>query len=365
MAEVLSTPPVELCPEEDCCPEVVEECRQRLARLFGVPEPARVVLTPGAAFSLECALRGIVQALGEPAHCLCSVLEHGSVLQALRHHERAGRLRLDLLSAEELLCHLAIEGRFRPETRVVALTAASHVTGQAPDLIGIGRLCQQHDAILLIDAAQAAGSIPLDLSLLPDRTLVAVSGHKGLYGPQGVGALLVGPGFSEEELLPFIRCGLGGPLDAKAEGDGWPVGGMAGSVNFAGYAGLSEGIGFVLEQGVDSLAKHKHHLVTQLIDLFCGVPGISLYAAPEGDYRCGLLSFNLEPWDPRELSQALREEFGIAAGGGLHCAPLIHRALGCPQGSVRVGVGYLNSEEEMVRLARAVGRLAGRPALVA
>jgi cysteine desulfurase / selenocysteine lyase len=343
---------------------ILLECRQRLARLFGMGDPHRVILTPGATYSLNYALHGVVASLSRPIHCLSSVLEHEAVLRPLRHLEREGLLTLDLLSSEELLCNLAVERRFHPETRLVALTAASQVTGQSPDLVGIGRLCQQRGAALVIDAAQAAGTIPLDMGLFPPRTLVALAGHKGLYGPAGTGALLVGEGFEDEELTPPLQ----GAMADSAPGSALQAYDRLfeiGAMNLSGLAGLSEGVGFVLEQGVDSLGKHRQYLVTLLIDLLSGTPGIRIFDSPEADYRCGILSFSLEPWDPRDLARTLAESYSIVIAGGLHAAPLAHHAPGCPRGCVRVSAGFHNSEEDVIRLVQAVGQLAAAPALAA
>jgi len=366
-AEVLShAPPASGMGETSTAPGVLGECRGRLARLFGLCDPQRVVLAPSATHALSYALHGLVRSFpSHPVRCLSSVLEHRSVLAPLQRLQSEGWIQVDYLSAEELLSNVAVENRLSSHTELVALTAASNVTGQAPDLVGIGRLCRQRGAALLIDAAQAAGCIPLDLSLLPERTLIAVAGHKSLYGPPGTGALLSGEGFGETELPALLDGGGGEGDEIQGDSSGIPERFEAGTLNLPGFAGLSEGVAFVQEQGLDSLGKHRHHLITQLIDQLCEIPGLRCYGAPDADYRCGLLSFSLDAWDAHELSQALYEAFSIRVRGGLHGAPLMHRSLGCPSGSLRVSVGFDNSEEEITRLSEAVSQASRRQTVAA
>lgn len=240
----------------------------------------------------------------------------------------------------------------------MVLTAASGVTGVRPAIHSIGRLCAGREIVLIVDAAQSAGSIRLDVNDLPPRNMVALAGHKGLFGPAGTGALHVGPGFSPRELTPLIR-GATGPDGQGPE----PAGNIpqlfeAGAPNLPGFAGLAAGVAFALDLGVERIGRHKHDLVHATIPELRRVPGLKLHPAPQQDYASGLLALNASGWSSENLARVLRGSFGIVTQPGLHCAPLHHRALGAPEGSVRISVGWWNTELDLQKLVEALHKVA-------
>jgi selenocysteine lyase/cysteine desulfurase len=332
------------------------ECRRRLASLLGAPDPDRIALTPGATASINYALHAAASLHAGRFHCLTSVLEHDSVLRPLRHLARRGLIDLDWLSVEEVLSPIAVERRFRRETRLVVLTAASHVTGVQPAITSIGRLCDRHDVVLVVDAAQAVGSIPIRVTELPARSLLALAGHTGLYRPQGPGALPLGEGFTPQDLVPLIQGGTGLEAEDDFHPSELPQLFEPGTGNLPGFAGLAAGIEFVLRLGVERIGRRKSELISGLVHELRGIAGLRLYLPSRPDYAAGMLAFNLDRWPPSEASRVLQETYGIVTRGGIHCAPLYHRALGIPDGSVRASVGWWTTEADLQKL---IGALRG------
>lgn len=351
----------------------LQDCRRALARLLGARDPNRIVLTPGATVALNHALQGCVIGLENAAGraragrrrkpgVLTTVLEHNSVLRPLHHMLQAGRIDLGYLGIEEVTDPGRLEGRLRDGVDLLAITACSNVTGLIPDFGLVTELCRRHGVILVLDAAQAAGSVAIDVSMLPPRSLVALAGHKGLLGPQGTGALYVGEGLSDEDVPPFMQGGTGVRSDSAGQPSDLPLRLEAGTPNIPGFAGLSAGVEFVSERGVDELGRHKASLTARLVGGMERCEGIRIFASPEADHRGGVVSFTLRGWDPREAAMVIEESFGIWLRGGLHCAPLIHRHLGVPEGSVRASVGWCSTVADVDALLDAVSHLSARAA---
>ncbi len=378
--ETLEAPPVESGRGNGRGADPLRACRESLATLFGMRDPSRVVLTAGATHALNLAIVGAVGTLagavgtrdgtletlgGAPVRCVTSVLEHNSVLRPLRHLERDGRLALDFLSLDEFRDPAAVARRLRDGTRLVVLTAASNVTGARPDLPTVAALCEEAGAILVVDAAQAAGAFPLDMPSLGPRALVALAGHKGLLGPAGSGALLVGEGFRDDEVPPLLVGGTGVRSDLPFQPSEWPLHLEAGTMNLPGFAGLAAGVDLVLGEGVERIGAHRAHLTTLLLDWLEEIPGVQRHRPLPGELAAGVAAFNLAGWDPGEAALVLQESWDIVTRGGLHCAPLALPALGWPSGSLRASVGRSSTEADVHALVAAVRTLAASSAAAA
>lgn len=397
----LEAPPVEAGRGGGRGADPLQSCRESLATLFGMRDPRRVVLTSGATQALNLAIVGAVGTLappggaragatgaradaagtlagggggssavantrsGAPVRCTTSVLEHNSVLRPLRHLAHDGRAVLDFLSLDEFRDPTAVGRRLRDGTRVVVLTAASNVTGARPDLRGVAALCERAGAILVIDAAQAAGAIPLDVPSLGPRVLVAVAGHKGLLGPPGTGALLVGEGFGDDELPPLLVGGTGVRSDSPLQPREWPLHLEAGTMNLPGFAGLAAGVDLVLTEGVERIGARRARLTSLLLDGLDEISGVQFHRPLPEELAAGVAAFNLAGWDPGEVALVLEESWGIVTRGGLHCAPLALPALGWPHGSLRASVGRSSTEADVHALVAAVRTLAASSAAAA
>lgn len=339
-------------------------CREELARLIHVCDPRRVLLAPHATFALNQAIHGSIEHHlqrrrgTEKVRVVTTVLEHNSILRPLTHAQDSGKIDLTILGEEEVAAPDRIEGHLRKGAKLLAVTACSNVTGARPDLRAIGAACAGHGTDLIVDAAQAAGCIELDGSVLPPRTLIAVSGHKGLLGPQGTGALYLGEGFATEELDPILRGGTGARSEILTQPTALPIRFESGTQNAPGFAGLAAGVREVRAAGVAALGARRSRLAALLKDSIRALPGVRLVESRLDDPAAGLVAMTFSAWEPEEMVQILSDAYGIVARGGLHCAPLFHRARGLAQGTVRVSIGWGNTEDDIHRVAGAIADLA-------
>jgi cysteine desulfurase family protein len=337
----------------------VEACRQELAQLFHVPAAQQIVLTPSSTFALNLVIGGLLRGQSG-GHCLTTVLEHNSVLRPLEHLRRSQRLDLTYvepggdgkLDPHELLSYV------RDDTRLIAVTHASNVTGCIQPIEDIASRAADLRIALLIDASQSAGAVDLDYVALPGRVFVAFAGHKGLFGPMGVGGLIV----PDDRLAQIFFGGTGVFSENPLHPTELPIRHEAGTMNLPGIAGLAAGVRFVRERGVDELGRHRNGLVHGIRRRLDPLPGIRLSPLADNDGRAGIVSLAVEGWSPDELAFLLHEVFGVETRGGLHCAPKIHRGLSTsPAGSVRVSVAAFNTEDDVDSLVTALESTARVP----
>ena len=339
---------------------MIGETRRLLARLFHCARPERIVFTMNATDALNVAIKGVLR---KGDHVVTSVLEHNSVNRPLNRLERDGVITLTRLpaTADHLIDPEAAARAFTPRTRLVAVTHASNVTGTIQPIGALGRLAREKGALLLVDAAQSAGVVPIDVE--KDAVdLLAFTGHKGLLGPTGTGGLVVG---ERAEVAPWREGGTGGDSSSPLQPVEFPHRLEGGTPNVFGIAGLREGVRLLLERGVESVLPHERALLTTFFGCLRDTGRFSWYGADRaladrgGDGRVGLVGINLSGFAPAELASILDEQFDIAVRAGLHCAPYAHKHLATfPQGTVRLSVGIATSEEEMKRVAGALDEVA-------
>ncbi len=334
---------------------MINDTRRLLARLLGAPRPERVIFGHNATDGLNMAIKGVLRP-GD--HAITSVLEHNSVSRPLNQLEKDGVITLTRVpaTADHLIDPEGIARAFRPNTRLVALTQASNVTGTIQPASAIGRIVRERGALFLVDAAQSAGVVPIDC----DRDgidLLAFTGHKGLLGPTGTGGLLVG----ERALVHTWReGGTGGDSTRPVQPEEYPHRLEGGTPNVFGIAGLREGVRLLLERGVESVLAHERGLIQIFLASLERPERLTWYGADRviadrnGDGRVGLVSVNLGGFAPAEVGAILDEQFDIAVRPGLHCAPYAHKHLGTfPQGTVRLSAGILTTADDMRRAAAA------------
>jgi cysteine desulfurase / selenocysteine lyase len=338
---------------------MIDETRRLLARLFGAPRPERVVFGHNATDALNMALKGVLRP-GD--HVITSVLEHNSVNRPLNQLERDGLITVTRLSAT--IAHLidadAVAAAWSAKTRLVAVTHASNVTGTIQPIREIGQIARERGGLLLVDAAQSAGAVPIDVEA-DMIDLLAFTGHKGLLGPTGTGGLVVG---ERADVLPWRLGGTGGDSSDPLQPSELPYRLEGGTPNVFGLAGLREGLRVVLEQGVETILAHERGLLTAFLKELRRPESFSFYGAAEaflergGENRVGLLSFNVAGFSPAELAALLDQHFDIAVRSGLDCAPYAHRHLGTfPDGAVRVSVGLLTTAEDVLGAAAALNEI--------
>ncbi len=286
---------------------VVERCRARAARLLGAADPRRITFTFNATDSLNLALHGTLKP-GD--HVVTSELEHNSVLRPLRQLQERG-VEVTSVKADRY-GHVNpddVRRALRPTTRLVAMIHASNVTGALQPIDRIGEIAKSANALFLVDAAQTAGHVPIDVGNLP-VDLLACAGHKGLLGPLGTGLLYVRSGI-EDQLESVRQGGTGTSSEQDRQPATLPEKYEPGNHNVPGLFGLEAALGWLEEQTIPRIADHELTLTMQLIDGVRGIGGARLYGPLGGEERVGVVSLRLDGMDPQELAAVLDESFGI------------------------------------------------------
>ncbi len=339
---------------------MIEATRRSLAQLFGCPRPERIVFTLNATDALNMAIKGVVR---HGDHVITSVLEHNSISRPLNQMEKDGFITLTRLPAngDHLIDPDDVARAFTPQTRLVAVTHASNVTGTIQPVAAFGRIARERGALLLVDASQSAGIVPIDVENNA-IDLLAFTGHKALLGPTGTGGLVVG---DRVVIAPWREGGTGGDSSSPVQPEEFPHRLEGGTPNIFGIAGLREGVKILLERGVESILTHERKMVTTFYTALKDPARYSWYGADQviaeqrGEGRVGLVGINLAGFAPTEMAAILDEQFDIAVRAGLHCAPYAHKHLGTfPNGTVRLSVGLLTTAEEMREAAAAFDEIA-------
>lgn len=332
----------------------VYDARVKLAKLFHCPRADHVVFTCNVTESLNIAINGLIRP-GD--HVISTELEHNSVLRPLYRLADEQNVKLDLVPADRLgrPDYGAFERLVRPETRAVVCTHASNLTGNIVDLARVSEVAGRHELLLIVDAAQTAGSVPIDMTALGIDVL-CFTGHKGLMGPQGTGGMCIREGLTAQ-FRPFKVGGTGVQSYSRAQPQALPTLLEAGTLNAHGIAGLSAAVDYIERVGIEAIRDRELMLMRRFRDGVKDVPGVRLY----GDFdspRTAVVTLNLSEYESGEVSDALSEGYGIATRPGAHCAPRMHEALGTKeQGAVRFSFSWFNTEEEIDAAIRAVKEL--------
>lgn len=318
--------------------------RERLCRLFNHPDPTHAVLTPGATAGLNMVIKGLLRP-GD--HCLVSSMEHNAVMRPLVQLEREGvafeRIPCD---AQGRLRLEALPGMIKLNTRLVVMAHGSNVCGTVQDAEAVGKICRERGVPFALDAAQTAGHIEVDFERFGLSALV-VPGHKGLLGPQGIGALLLDADFARR-LTPLVAGGTGSASDSE-ELPGWmPDRFESGTPNMPGVYGWEAALGWLENTGIETLENHEKTLSKRFLEGIYGLKNVKLYGATVPEGRTGVFSVGFLNCDNAEAAWRLEREFGILTRCGLHCAPSAHKTLGSfPDGSVRFSTGWANTEADI------------------
>lgn len=339
---------------------IVFEAREKIAAIFGISDSSRVVFSQNATEAINLGLKGFLRP-GD--HVITSSMEHNSVMRPLRALEREGiDLTVIHCSREGFLDPEDVRKAIRKNSRMVVLNHASNVVGTLLPLEPVGNICHEHGILFLVDAAQTAGVIPIDMEE-EKIDLLAFTGHKALFGPQGTGGLVIGRRVDEKTLKPLKQGGTGSRSEREEQPDFLPDLCESGTPNAVGLAGLRAGLEFVMETGLEKIRIHERNLTQNLLKGLLAIPEAVVYGSGDAEKQCATVSFNLKNWMPSNLSFRLDEEFGILTRVGLHCAPAAHKTIGTfPEGTVRVSMGYLNTEKEIERTLQAIKTLARKGA---
>ena len=331
----------------------VYNTRVKLARLFGCPRPDHVIFTANSTEALNIAISGLIRP-GD--HVITTDCEHNSVLRPLYRLEEGGAA-LDVVPADRLgrVAYEDLEALLRPDTRAVVCTHASNLTGNVLDIARIGEMARRRGALFIVDAAQTAGALPIDMEAMGVDVL-CFTGHKGLMGPQGTGGLCVRPGV---EIEPWKVGGSGVHSYDRRQPREYPTRLEAGTLNGHGIAGLSAALDFLQEVGLEAIEAKERALMDRFYQAVSAMDGVTVYGDFSQARRSAIVSLNIRDYDSAAVSDELSETYGIATRPGAHCAPRMHQALGTTdRGAVRFSFSWFNTEDEVDEAIRAVGQLA-------
>ncbi len=334
---------------------ILFQARETVADFFSIADSSRVIFTQNATGALNLALQGILTA-GD--HVITTSMEHNSMMRPLYALRNKG-VELSVVSAgpDGIVSVDDVRDAVRKNTRMIAVSHVSNVCGAIQPIIRLAELCRSVGALFLVDAAQSAGHLPVDIKN-SGIDLLAVPGHKGLLGPGGTGFLYAAP---HVPLKPVVQGGTGTNSTSEEQPLVMPDGFEAGTHNLLGIAGLQAGIEFICERGLSTIHQHEQALLIQAEQALRIIPAVTVYGPSDPSHRCSALSFTVCGVDSALLAAELDHSFDIAVRAGLHCAPLAHRTLGTqPGGTVRLSPGWSTTSEEIAFFSDAVVQCIGK-----
>ncbi len=333
---------------------VVEGCRAKVAKVLGASDPSRVVLAAGQTDALNMVIKGAaMQAvrLGRAAHVVATTLEHNAVLRPLKGLETWGVTHALVPPRDHAVTPADIEAAIRPDTCLVVMTHASNVTGAIQPVREVAAICRSRGVMLLVDAAQTAGHLPIDVDQWGVDALAA-PGHKGLLGPQGIAALVVRAGV-EDRIDAWREGGTGGDSASARQPQDMPGRFEAGTMNVLGAAGLAAGAGHLLSLplGVETVRLHGVTIANAMLTAArTGRLGEFRVIGPlEAEAMVPVFALRHPRLDPAEVAVMLESNFGILSRAGLACAPL---AAGGP--ALRVSFGASTTIDEVATVVAAL-----------
>lgn len=324
----------------------VFETRELISEMFGYGDyPENVVFTKNITESLNTVIKGLLKS-GD--RVIVSSMEHNAVMRPLNSMKNYGvdfiRMKcnengeLDIAEFEKKLANNNV--------KAVIMTAASNVCGTIMPIEEIGRLCRKYKAIFVLDAAQAAGVINLDMEKM-NIDILCFTGHKSLLGPQGTGGFVIRKEIVEKVDL-FIEGGTGSLSDTEIQPSYMPDKYESGTMNIPGIFGLNASLKYILDTGIDNIHKREMELTERFIKKVKEIDGIRIIGKKDTENRTSVVSIDFENMDNGIVSHTLDKEYGIATRSGMHCAPSAHKTLDTfPRGTVRFSFGYFNTEEEI------------------
>jgi len=334
---------------------MLDATRHALNQFFGGGAPERWVLTHNCTDGLNLAIKGVVE---RGDHVVTTDLEHNSVSRPLRALEKAGVITLDRVASESgYVDPDAIRRALTPRTTLVVMTHASNVLGTVQPIASVGAIVREAGALFLVDAAQTAGVVPINLRHIA-VDMLAFPGHKALYGPTGTGAIYVGPR-AEQKIRPWREGGTGGDSSSPTQPLDLPYRLEGGTPNVLGAAGLAAGIAWVQDRGPDRLRAHEITLLEQVVDWALSSGDWQVAGRWDPERHVGALSLIVPPsFCPQDLGAILDGSFDIAVRPGLHCAPYIHRVLGTfPDGTLRVSPGGFSTSADVAAFTSALSEI--------
>ncbi|THF73504.1 aminotransferase class V-fold PLP-dependent enzyme [Cohnella fermenti] len=333
---------------------VLFEGRKQLAKLFRVANPNDIAFTLNTTHSLNIAIQGWLRP-GD--HVIATSLEHNSIRRPLEALKRKIGIEITYVEPDIVgaVRAASVEEAIRPNTTLIAVTHSSNLLGTITPIGEIGEVARRRGVKLLVDAAQSAGVLDIDVEAM-GIDMLAFPGHKGLMGPQGTGGLYLHP---ELEVEPLMQGGTGSSSESPEQPHTRPDRYEAGTPNTVGIAGLTAGVRFILEQSTEKIHRRESELTRALLEGLGSVEGVVLLGPGVEVERTAIVSFLIEGADPALTAFDLDKQYGIAVRAGFHCTPLGHRTVGTTAtGAVRVSPGYFTTESDIVSMIEATKELA-------
>jgi cysteine desulfurase/selenocysteine lyase len=335
---------------------IMYNAREAIANSFNAPDPLKVIFTLNATHAINYALKGLLKP-GDTV--ITTSMEHNSVMRPLRALEEEGIiLKIVPCLSDGTLKIEDLENMIDSNTKMVVVNHASNVTGTIAPINEIAAIVRKHNTLLLVDASQTAGIIPIDIKT-QQIDLLAFTGHKGLLGPTGTGGLVIGDRIKLNDMVPLMQGGTGSHSEYETQPDQLPDKYEFGTSNIIGIAGLLAGINWINKRTLDSIREHETMLAGLLTDGLLQIQGLTLYGPYKAQDKLAVTSFTLNNIDVSEIGLRLDEDFDILCRVGLHCAPAAHHTIGTfPRGTVRIAPGIFNTTDEIQQVIKAVNKIA-------
>ena len=324
--------------------DIIYTTRQRLNTLFNGHDPSHVTFTQNVTMSLNMVIKGLLKA-GD--HILVSSMEHNAVMRPLTQQLDKG-ITFDIIPCDVTgsIQLESIETLIRPNTVAMIINHASNVCGTVQPIESIGAICKAHNLHFILDAAQTAGVIPIDVKACHINAL-CFTGHKGLLGPQGIGGIILTKEIAQT-LTPLIAGGTGSFSHLETIPTHMPDAFEAGTLNLPGIIGLNEGLSYIESVGMKNIHNHELTLTKTFLEGLRSITGINIIGKQDIQDRTAVVSITIDGMDPASIAYELESTYHIMTRVGLHCAPRAHQTLGTyPEGTVRFSFGYANTLEEV------------------
>lgn len=332
----------------------IYKTRLAVARLFNIKDASRLIFTKNCTESINIALKGVLK---EGDHVITSSMEHNSVVRPLMELRKKGVSTTFVSCARDgSMDPDDIKAAIRRNTRMIVITAASNVTGTKMPLEEIGRTALRRGIVFMVDGAQGAGHMDLDVEEKHIDILVA-PGHKGLLGPQGTGILYIRSGVQS---APLLAGGTGSRSSEEEQPEDLPEGFEAGTVNAPGIIALGAAARYINKIGIEVIEEHERKLTEKLQKGLSEIEGVTLYGTADTHEKTAVVAMNIDGMDCEDVARELNDKYGIAVRAGLHCAPRAHETIGTRQtGCVRICPGFHTSERETDEVIKAIKRISG------
>lgn len=333
----------------------VQGVRKSFIDFFNLLEDFRIIFTYSATDALNMAIKGF---LNQGDHVVITMAEHNSVSRPLKAMARDGIISLDIAPCDEYGYVIVDEFKklVTDKTKLAVVCHSSNVTGALQPVETLGQIVREKGGFLLLDAAQTAGIVPIDMRNMP-IDMLAAAGHKSLYGLQGTGILVLGERIFK--LRPFREGGTGFDSQSEYQPVSWPEAFEAGTYNVPGILSMGEGLKFINETGMKKIAERELYHIERLWEYLSHFDNIKLYGPAPDMARTAVLSFNVLGWEAEDVGAVLNQNYDIQTRSGLQCSPLTHQLLGTfPMGTVRLSPGYFTTDKDIDTFCNAIRRIA-------